>query len=411
MPARIRSLLVLAAFAAAAITATTATAQKKYDPGASDTEIRIGNIMPYSGPASAYGTIGKAEAAYFNKINAEGGINGRKITFISYDDAFSPPKAVEQARKLVESDEVLLIFQPLGTPSNSAIQKYMKAKKEPQLFVASGGTKFGDPKNFPWTMGFQPNYQSEGHIYAKYILEHFPNSKIAVFWQNDDAAKDKSKGLKDGLGDKINMIVADKSYEVSDPSIDSQIVALHDSGADIFFSWAAPKGSAQAIRKVGELGWKPKFFLANTATTIASVLKPAGLDYAKDIISTSYVKDPTDPIWKDDPGVKKWAAFMDKYYPDGDKANANNAYAYVESQAMVQVLKQCGDDLTRDNIMKQATSLKNFTSEMLLPGIMINTSPDDYYPIEQMQLMRFDGQSWVLFGDIIPGEVGHDASH
>src|SRR6202050_2726636 len=411
MSVRPRKFIALTAFAAVALAATAASAQKKYDPGASDTEIKIGNIMPYSGPASSYGVIGKAEAAFFNMVNARGVITGRKIKFISYDDAYSPPKAIEQARKLVESDEVLLIFQSVGTPANSGIMKNMNSKKVPQLFVASGATKFGDPKNFPWTMGFQPNYQSEGYIYAKYIRDHYPNSKIAVLWQDDDAGKDQFKGLKDGLGDKVNMIIADKSYEVSDPSIDSQIVALHDSGADIFFSWAAPKGSAQAIRKVGELGWKPKFFLANTATTIASVLKPAGLEYSKGIISTSYVKDPTDPVWKDDPGVKKWAAFMDKYYPDGDKANANNAYAYVESQAMVQVLKQCGDDLTRDNIMKQATSLKNFTSEMLLPGIMINTSPDDYYPIEQMQLMRFNGESWVLFGDIITGEVGHENSH
>ena len=412
MPVRIKSHVVLAAIAASvvAMTAGAASAEKKYDPGATDTEIKIGNIMPYSGPASSYGVIGKAEAAYVKMINEQGGINGRKINFISYDDAYSPPKAIEQARKLVESDEVLFIFQSLGTPSNSAIMKYMNSKKVPQLFVASGATKFGDPKNFPWTMGFQPNYQSEGHIYAKYILQNFPNSKIAVFWQDDDAGKDQFKGLKDGLGDKVNMIIADKSYEVSDPSIDSQIVALHDSGADIFFSWAAPKGSAQAIRKVGELGWKPKFFLANTATTIASVLKPAGLEYSKGIISTAYVKDPTDPTWKDDPGVKHWTEFMDKYYPDGDKANANNAYAYVESQALVQVLKQCGDDLTRENIMKQAANLKNFTSEMLLPGISINTSPDDYFPVEQMQLMKFNGQTWDLFGPIITGEVGHDAT-
>jgi ABC-type branched-subunit amino acid transport system substrate-binding protein len=412
MPGCVRDRIALMAVGAAALlAANAANAEKKYDPGASDTEIRIGNIMPYSGPASSYGVIGKAEAAYFNMINAQGGINGRKIAFISYDDAYSPPKAIEQARKLVESDEVLLIFQSLGTPSNSAIQKYMNARKVPQLFVASGATKFGDSKNFPWTMGFQPNYQSEGRIYAKYILNHYPNGKIAVFWQNDDAGRDQFKGLKDGLGDRINMIVADKSYEVSDPSIDSQIVALHDSGADIFFSWAAPKGSAQAIRKVGELGWKPKFFLANTATTIASVLKPAGLEYSKGIISTAYVKDPTDPRWKDDSGVRKWREFMDKYYPDGDKANANNAYAYVESQAMVQVLKQCGDNLSRENVMKQAANLKNFTSDMLLPGISINTSPDDYFPIEQMQLMRFNGESWELFGDIITGEVGHEASH
>jgi ABC-type branched-subunit amino acid transport system substrate-binding protein len=412
MPDVARRLISIASLATVAmLVATAAQAQKKYDPGATDSEIKIGNIMPYSGPASSYGVIGKTEKAYIDMINAEGGVNGRKINFISYDDAYSPPKAIEQARKLVESDEVLFIFQSLGTPSNSAIMKYMNAKKVPQLFVASGATKFGDPKNFPWTMGFQPNYQSEGHIYAKYILEHFPDSKIAVFWQNDDAGKDQFKGLKDGLGDKVNMIIADKSYEVSDPSIDSQIVALHDSGADIFFSWAAPKGSAQAIRKVGELGWKPKFFLANTATTIASVLKPAGLEYSKGIISTAYVKDPTDPLWKDDPGMKKWREFMAKWNPDGDQANANNTYAYVESQALIQVLKQCGDNLTHENVMKQAAKLKDFTSDMLLPGITINTSPDDYFPIEQMQLMRFNGESWDLFGPIISGEVGHDASH
>jgi len=408
MPARKRGLMAMAVFAAAAaMTATAANAEKKYDPGASDTEIKIGNTMPYSGPASSYGVIGKTEAAYFNKVNAEGGINGRKINFISYDDAYSPPKAIEQARKLVEGDEVLFLFQPLGTPSNSAIQKYMNAKKVPQLFVATGATKWGDPKNFPWTMGWQPNYQSEGRIYAKYILEHFPNSKIAVFWQNDDAGRDQVKGLRDGLGDKASMIIADKSYEVSDPSIDSQIVALHDSGADIFFSWAAPKGSAQAIRKVGELGWKPKFFLANVSTSVAGVLKPAGIEFAKDIISTAYLKDPTDPAWKDDPGVKTWREFMDKYYPDGDKTNNNNVYGYAAAQTMVQVLKQCGDELTRDNIMKQAASLKNFSSDVMLPGIKVNTGPDDFFPIEQMQLMRFDGEAWRLFGDVITGEVGH----
>jgi branched-chain amino acid transport system substrate-binding protein len=404
----IRSLAGMTALAAAlAMSVTAASAQKKYDPGASDTEIKIGNIMPYSGPASSYAVIGKTEAAYFDKINAEGGINGRKIKFISYDDAYSPPKAIEQARKLVEGDEVLLIFQSLGTPSNSAIQKYMNAKKVPQLFVATGATKWGDPKNFPWTMGWQPNYQSEGRIYAKYILDHFPNSKIAVFWQNDDAGKDQVKGLRDGLGDKANMIIADKSYEVSDPSIDSQIVALRDSGADTFFSWAAPKGSAQAIRKVGELGWKPRFFLANVSASVAGVLRPAGLQYAKDIISTSYLKDPTDPTWKDDPGVKAWQAFMDKYYPNGDKLDLNNVYGYAAAQTMVQVLKQCGDDLTRENIMKQAANLKNFSSDVMLPGIKINTSPDDFFPIEQMQLMKFDGAAWHLFGDVITGEVGH----
>jgi ABC-type branched-subunit amino acid transport system substrate-binding protein len=404
------SLVACVSLMSASVIATPANAQKKYDPGASDTEIKIGNIMPYSGPASAYGTIGRAEAAYFNKINAEGGINGRKITFITYDDAFSPPKAVEQARKLVESDEVLLIFQPLGTQSNSATQKYLNAKKVPQLFVATGATKWGDPQNFPWTMGWQPNYQSEGRIYAKYILKNYPNGKIAAVWQNDDAGKDQMKGLRDGLGDKASMIIADKSYEVSDPTLDSQIVALKDSGADIFVTWAAPKGAAQAIRKVGELGWKPKFFLANTATSVASVLKPAGLEFARGIISTNYLKDPTDPTWNNDPAVLKWRAFMDKYYPDGDKTNANNLYGYVQSEAMLQVLKQCGDNLTRENVMKQAANLKNFHSDLMLPGIMVNTSPDDYFPIEQMQLMKFNGEAWELFGEVITGEVGHDAT-
>src|ERR1700687_1924537 len=282
MPARIRRLIALAAIAAAAaITATAANAQKKYDPGASDTEIRIGNIMPYSGPASAYGVIGKVEAAYFNKINAEGGINGRKINFISYDDSFSPPKAVEQARKLVESDEVLLVFQSLGTQSNSAIQKYMNARKVPQLFVATGATKWGDPDNFPWTMGWQPNYQSEGRIYARYILKNYPNGKIAALWQNDDAGKDQMKGLRDGLGDRGGMVIADKSYEVSDPTIDSQIARLKDSGADIFMSWTTPKAAAQAIRKIAELGWKPVYFIGNTSSGVASTLRPAGLENAK----------------------------------------------------------------------------------------------------------------------------------
>jgi ABC-type branched-subunit amino acid transport system substrate-binding protein len=411
MPGCVRNLVAWAAAAVLCIAAGAVHAEKRYDPGAGDAEIKIGNIMPYSGPASSYSAIGKTEAAYFNKINAEGGINGRKINFISYDDAYSPPKAIEQARKLVEGDEVLLIFQPLGTPSNSAIQKYMNSKKVPQLFVATGATKWGDPKNFPWTMGWQPNYQSEGRIYAKYILDHVPDAKIAVFWQNDDAGRDQVKGLRDGLGDKANMIIADKSYEVSDPNIDSQIVALHDSGADTFFSWAAPKGSAQAIRKVGELGWKPRFFLANVSTSVAGVLRPAGLQYAKDIISTAYLKDPTDPAWKDDPGVKTWQVFMDQYNPNGDKLDLNNVYGYAAAQTLVQVLKQCGDDLTRENVMKQAASLKNFSSDVMLPGIKINTSPDDFFPIEQMQLMKFDGTAWHLFGDVITGEVGHEMSH
>ena len=387
---------------------TAAQAQKKYDPGASDTEIKIGNIMPYSGPASSYGTIGKAEAAYFDKINAEGGINGRKIKFITYDDAYSPPKAVEQARKLVESDEVLLIFQPLGTPSNSAIQKYMNAKKVPQLFVATGATKWGDPKNFPWTMGWQPNYQSEGRIYAAYILKNYPNSKIAVLWQNDDAGKDQMKGLRDGLGDRARMIIADKSYEVTDPTINSQIVALQDSGADIFMTWAAPKGAAQAIRKVAELGWKPKYFLGNVVD-LGGLGVEAGRPRKRQGHHLDRLSEGSDrsQSGRTMPGSRTWRAFMDKYFPDGDKTNTNNVYGYAMAQTMVQVLKQCGDNLTRENMMKQAASLKDFSSDMLLPGIKINTGPNDFFPIEQMQLMKFNGTSWGLFGDIIAGEVGH----
>jgi branched-chain amino acid transport system substrate-binding protein len=402
--------VALTAVAALAL-AVPASAQKAYDPGVTDTEIKIGNIMPYSGPASSYGVIGKTEQAFFNMINDQGGINGRKINFISYDDGYVPPKAVEQARKLVEGDEVLLIFQSLGTPSNVAIQKYMNSKKVPQLFVATGATRWGDPQNFPWTMGWQPNYQSEARIYAKYVLDHYPNSKIAVFYQNDDAGKDQIKGLHDGLGDKAGMIVAERSYEVTDPTIDSQIVALHDSGADIYFTWAAPKAAAQSIKKVAELGWKPKFFLANVSTSVASVMKVAGLEASKDIISSAYLKDPTDPAWKDDAEVKEWQAFMDKWYPDGDKTNSNNVYAYAVAETLVEVLKQCGDNLTRENVMKEAASLHDYRPKMLLPGIKINTGPDDFYPIEQMQLMRFDGEAWRLFGDVITGEVGHQTTH
>jgi ABC-type branched-subunit amino acid transport system substrate-binding protein len=397
--------LGVALMAATLAMATPAEAQKNYGPGVSDTEIKIGNIMPYSGPASAYGTIGKAEAAYFKKINDEGGVNGRKINFISYDDGYSPPKAIEQARKLVESDEVLLIFQSLGTPSNSAIQKYMNSRQVPQLFVGSGATKFGDPKNFPWTMGWQPTYQSEGRVMARYILEKHPNSKIAVFWQNDDAGKDQVEGLRDGLGEKAKMIIADASYEVTDPTIDSQIVTLKNSGADTFVSFSAPKAAAQAIRKIAELGWKPNYFISSTATSVATVLKPAGLENSKGLISTAYIKDPTDPAWKDDPATKTWIAFMDKYFPDGDKLNSTNVYGYVTAQTMVQILKQCGNDLTRENVMKQAANIKDFTLDMLIPGIKMNTGPNDFYPIEQMQLMRFDGEAWHLFGEILDGEV------
>ena len=390
--------------ASVAICATPAAAQKKYDVGASDTEIKVGNIMPYSGPLSAYATIGKTIAAYFNKINAEGGINGRKINFISYDDGFSPPKTVEQARKLVESDEVLLIFQSLGTPTNNAIQKYMNTNKVPQLFVATGATKFGDQKNFPWTMGWQPTYQIEGRIYAKYLLQNHPNGKIAILYQNDDSGRDYIKGLKDGLEGKIQ-VVAETPYEPTDPTVDSQIITLKASGADIFFNESSPKFAAQAIKKVAELGWKPVHLLASISASVGSVLRPAGLENSKGILSSGYLKDPTDPTWKGDPAIKEWAAFMDKYYPEGDKTSTFTVYGYLTAQTMVQVLKQCGDDLTRENVMKQAANLKDLELGMLLPGIKINTGPNDYYPIKQMQMSRFNGAYGELFGPIIATDI------
>jgi branched-chain amino acid transport system substrate-binding protein len=400
----------LVAFSAGVVvliaTCSVALAQKKYDVGASDTEIKIGNIMPYSGPASAYGVIGKTEAAYFNKINAEGGVNGRKINFISYDDAYSPPKTVEQARKLVESDEVLLIFQSLGTPSNTAIQKYMNAKKVPQLFVATGATKWNDPKQFPWTMGWQPNYQSETRIYAKIILKQNPGAKIAVLYQNDDFGKDYLKGLKDGLGTKAaSMIVAEESYELSEPTIESQIVKLRAADADVFINISTPKFAAQAIRKIAEIGWKPTQYLVNVSLSVGSVIKPAGMENAQGIISSGYVKDPTDPQWKDDEGMKNWNAFLDKYFPEANRSDASVVYGYTVAQTMVQVLKQCGDNLTRENVMKQAANLKSLELD-LLPGIKINTCASDFAPIEQLQLERFEGDTWHRFGEVISAEVG-----
>ena len=390
---------------AAAILANPAAAQKKYDPGASDTEIKIGNTMPYSGPASAYGEIGKTEAAYFKKINAEGGVNGRKINFISYDDAYSPPKTVEQARKLVESDEVLLIFQSLGTVNNTAIQRYMNAKKVPQLFVATGAAKWNDPQHFPWTMGWQPNYQTEARIYAAYLLQNHPQGKIGILYQNDDAGKDYVKGFKDGLKGKMR-IVAEFPYEVTDPTIDSQIISLRASGADVFFEYATPKFAAQSIKKVAELGWKPIYLLSNVSASVGAVLKPAGLDNSKGILSTAYFKDPTDPTWKDDPAYKAWSSFMDKFYPDGDKTSGFTVYGYLVAQTLVAVLKQTGDNLTRENIMKQAASLKNLELDMLLPGMTINTGPNDFAPIKQMQMERFNGERFELFGPLINGEAG-----
>ena len=382
-------------------------AQKKYDTGATDTEIKIGNIMPYSGPASAYGVIGKTEEAYFRKVNAEGGINGRKINFITYDDAYSPPKTVEQARKLVESDEVFLVFNSLGTPPNTAIQKYMNTKKVPQLFVATGATKWNDPKDFPWTMGWQPNYQSESQIYAKYILKNYPNGKIAILYQNDDYGRDYVKGLKDGLGSKAaSMIVIEDSYEVSEPTIDTHIVKLKASGADIFFNVTTPKFAAQAIKKNMEVGWKPVHFLNNVSASIGSVMKPAGFENSQDIISSAYLKDPNDPQWKDDAAMKAWNEFLDKYYPEANRADGSVMYAYIVAQGLEHVLKACGDDLTRANVMKQAASIRNFEPRGLLPGVKVNTSPTDFAPLSHLQLMRFKGETWELFGDVMSGDVG-----
>ena len=406
MSTRTRISTLAALTLGAAIAASPALAQKRYDPGANDTTIKIGQTMPYSGPASAYGTIGKVEAAYFKKINDEGGINGRKIEFISLDDGYSPPKTVEMVRRLVEQDEVLLVFGPLGTPSNTAIHKYMQAKKVPHLFLATGATKWDDPKGNPWTMGWQPNYQTETTIYAKHILKEKPNAKIAVLYQNDDYGKDYLKGLEDGLGDKAKtMIVAKVSYEVTDPTIDSQIVQLQATGADVFVNITTPKFAAQAIRKVYDIGWKAAHYLNNVSVGVGSVLVPAGLEKSVGLISTAYLKDPTDAQWANDAGMKEWVAFMKKFYPDGSLIDNTNVYGYTVAKTLVQVLKQCGDNLTRENIMKQAASLKDFSPDTMIPGIKINTSASDFAPIQGVQLARFDGKTWVLFGEVINADA------
>jgi ABC-type branched-subunit amino acid transport system substrate-binding protein len=387
---------------ALSLSISAANAQKKYDPGASDTEIKVGQTMPFSGPASAYSSIGKTQAAYFKMINDQGGVNGRKINLIQYDDAYSPPKAVEQIRKLVESDEVLLTFQIIGTPVNAAVQKYLNSKKVPQLFAATGASRFTDPKNFPWTMGFNPNYFVEGRIYGQYILKEHPNAKIGVLYQNDDLGKDYLNGIKAGLGDKAaKMIVTEASYEVSDPTVDSQILKIKDAGADLFFSATTPKQAAQAIKKIAEMGWHPVQIVDINATSVGAVLKPAGLDAAKGLISVNYGKEPLDPTWKDDAGLKKYFDFMAKYYPDGDKDSNFNTYGYSTAQLLVHVLQQCGDDLTRENVMKQATSLKDVVSDTALPGIKANTSPTDYRVNKQLQMMKFNGERWELFGPIL----------
>jgi branched-chain amino acid transport system substrate-binding protein len=396
-----------AAVAAFVFTSGSALAQKKYDTGATDTEVKIGNIVPYSGPASAYGIIGKSEEAYFKMINENGGINGRKIKFISYDDAYSPPKAVEQVRKLVESDEVLVVFSALGTPSNTAIQKYLNAKKVPQLFVATGATKWNDPTHFPWTIGWLPSYQSEGRIYAKFLIKEKPDAKVAVLYQNDDFGKDYLKGLKDGFGAKASAIIAEESYEISEPTIDNHIVKLKASGADVLISITTPKFAAQTIKKMAEIDWKALQIVANVSTSVGAVMKPAGFENGQGVLSAHYAKDAGDAQWKDDPGMKKFLAFLDKYYPDADRTNSQVIYGYGAAQTLTKVLEMCGDDLTRANIMKQAANLKDFTPDTLLPGVRINTSATDFAPIEQLQMMRFKGEKWDLFGDVISGEAGH----
>ena len=370
--------------------------------GVTATEIKIGNTNPYSGPASAYGTIGKAIGAYFKKVNDEGGVNGRKINYISYDDQYSPPKTVEMVRKLVEQDQVAALFQTLGTPPNSAIHKYMNEKKVPHLFVATGATKWNDPKNFPWTMGYQPNYQTEGRIYAAYVLKNVPDPKVGILYQNDDYGKDYLKGFEDGLGDAAKkLIVMKQSYEVTDPTIDSQIVNLKNSGANVFFNITIPKFAVQAIKKSHDIGWKPLHFLNNVSSSLGTVLKPAGLDASKDLITALYMKEVTDPQWKNDKGFQEWVVWMKKYYPEGAMDDQANGFAYNVAMLMTQVLKQCGNDLSRENIMRQAANVKNFELPLLLPGIKVNTSPTDFAPVEQEQLAKFDGERWGLFGEMI----------
>jgi ABC-type branched-subunit amino acid transport system substrate-binding protein len=399
-----RRLLVGSAFALSlALAGSAASAAGKYDQGASDTEIKIGNTNPYSGPASAYGVIGKTIEAYFKKVNEEGGINGRKINFISYDDSYSPPKTRELVRKLVEEDKVLFLFQTLGTPSNSAIWDYMNENKIPQLFVATGASKWGDPKGHPWTMGYQPDYVTEAIIYAKHILANVKDAKIAVLMQNDDYGKDYFNGFKQGLGKEANRIVKVATYEVADPTVDSQIIQLKDSGANVFFNISTPKFAAQAIKKIGDMGWKPVQYLNNVSAQVTT-LKQAGFANAQGILTAQYGKDPTDPQWANSPDFLQWKAFMQKYLPSGNLADASHVYGYAVANLMTIVLKNAGDDLTRANIMKQAASLKDVVLPMSLPGIKINTSATDFYPIQSVRLARFKGETWELFGDVLSNE-------
>jgi branched-chain amino acid transport system substrate-binding protein len=376
-------------------------AEKLYDPGASDTSIKIGNTMPYSGPNSAFAVIGRAEAAYFRMVNDQGGINGRKIDYVSYDDGYSPPKTVEQVRKLIEGDEVLLLYSVLGTPPNLAIVKYINARKVPHLLIASGGTVFGDYRQFPLSMGFQPHTQGETRAYGRYLAQNYPNAKIGVLYSSDGLGRDNITGFKQGLGDKADNIVIEQTYEATDPTIESQMVKLRTSGVDVFANFTTPKFAAMAIRKAAEMGWKPVHILHSISLSSETVLKPAGLENAKDLITSNYVKEYGDPAWDDDPGMKKFAAFLDRYLPGESKHNSNIAYAYMSAQTMVHILEQRGDDLSRTNVMRQAENLRALELDLLLPGISVNTSPTDHYPIQQTRMHRFDGGRWDGFGPIL----------
>jgi len=403
---RIRRRALLASSAAFAFTPTIVRAQKKYDPGVSDKEIKLGNTNPYSGPLSAYGVIGKGITGYWNMVNDQGGINGRKITFITYDDGFQPPKTVEMVRKLVEDDQVFSTFQLLGTATNTVVQKYLNQRKVPQLFVATGASKWGNPKDFPWTMGWQPDYVSEATIYAKHVVANHKGAKIGVLYQNDDAGKDYLHGFQKGLGKgNEKQVVAAMSYEATDPTVDSQVIQIKSSGAEVFFNACAPKAAAQAIRKIADLGWKPAHYLANVSASVASTLKPAGLENSKNILTAYYLKDPTDPQWEKAPDFIEWKAFMGKYMPGANLADASYVYAYAVSTTMRHVLTQCGNELTRANLMKQAASMKDLVVPLLLPGVKINTGPTDFYPIQSLRLARFDGETWKLFGDVISGDT------
>jgi branched-chain amino acid transport system substrate-binding protein len=386
-------------------------ADQASDSGVSDPEIRVGNIMPYTGPLAAFGAIGKAEAAYFDMVNDNGGINGRKVKFISYDDSSNPAAAVEQTRKLVETDKVLLMFGSFGTPSNLATRRYLNESKTPQLFVASGDNEWANPKAFPWTMGWQPTFRAEGRIYANYIQATYPGRKIALLWQNDQFGRGLFQGLQEGLGDLARMIVADTTFDLSDSSsLDAQIEVLKGSRAEILVFDVAPPVAARALRKIAELDWRPVYLLVNASASIANTLRPAGLQNAAGVVSTAFLKDASDPAWKDDPALKAWSSFMDKYYPDGDKDDINAVFGYAAAETLFQVLSQCGNDLSRENIMRQAASLRGYQSSVALPGITFNTGPADFHPIKQLRLVQFDGTAWQPIGDVIESAFGDSAN-